>query len=256
MWPRLLAVCAYLRDHPRPGRYLRELEIEGVDTKFVEAHQGLLWDLLGEALPPEAVDPAVVARAQRGFERRFGLRHEAPAIRLRVLDPRLAVGDFRDLAVPLSELAAWQAPVRRVYVTENKLNGLAFPDVPGAIVLFGLGYGVRALSGLPWLADAALAYWGDLDTHGFAMLAALRAAWPQTRSLLMDEATLQAHRAFWGEEPGQRWMQELAGLTAGEQAVFDGLRADRWGPRVRLEQERVPLSWLRGRLAETGEQAP
>ena len=143
--------------------------------------------------------------------------------------------------MPLPAFAAWGGPgVRRVYVTENKLNGLAFPDVPGAIVVFGLGYGVAALAAVPWLSGRELWYWGDLDTHGFGILAELRAIHPHARSFLMDEATLLAHREAWGQEPeARRCVRELAGLTAAERAVYEGLRDDAWGPRVRLEQERV-----------------
>jgi hypothetical protein len=45
-WERILAVLAWFRDHPRPGLYLRQLEIPDVDTKFIEARRGLLSDLL------------------------------------------------------------------------------------------------------------------------------------------------------------------------------------------------------------------
>jgi len=44
-------------------------------------------------------------------------------------------------------------------------------------------------------------YWGDLDTHGFAILNQLRAWLPQTRSFLMDRQTLVEHRDRWGREP-------------------------------------------------------
>jgi hypothetical protein len=37
-------------------------------------------------------------------------------------------------------------------------------------------------------------YWGDLDTHGFAILHSLRAWLPQTQSFLMDRQTLAEHR--------------------------------------------------------------
>jgi hypothetical protein len=36
-----------------------------------------------------------------------------------------------------------------VLVTENEINGLAFPDVTGGIVIFGLGYGLDRLSEIP-----------------------------------------------------------------------------------------------------------
>lgn len=52
----------------------------------------------------------------------------------------------------------------------------------------------------PWLTDADVAYRGDLDTHGSAILDRLRAWLPQTRSVLMDRETLFAHRDHWVAE--------------------------------------------------------
>jgi hypothetical protein len=86
-------------------------------------------------------------------------------------------------------------------------------------------------------------YWGDIDTHGFAILDQLRAHVPSARSLLMDRATLDAHRALWGSEPRPE-TRELRRLTNEESALYDDLRLDRLGSRVRLEQERVGFGWL------------
>jgi len=35
-WPRLLAVVCWLREHPRPAIYLRQVDVPGVDSKFIE----------------------------------------------------------------------------------------------------------------------------------------------------------------------------------------------------------------------------
>jgi len=40
----------------------------------------------------------------------------------------------------------------------------------------------------------AVRYWGDVDTHGMAILAEVRRALPHVRSALMDLETLQDHR--------------------------------------------------------------
>lgn len=242
-WDRLLAVCGFFRQHPRPMRYLRELDIPGVDTKFVEQHLGLLSELLTRVLPVEAVDAAVVGLAHHGFERRFGLSYDEPQVRFRLLDG--AIAGFTDMQVTLSEFAAWSPTVETVFITENKINGLSFPAVPGALVIFGLGYGVRALATVPWLREKALWYWGDIDTHGFAMLSQLRGYFPHARSLLMDRQTLLAHQALWGREPAEkRHLGELPHLDEAERSLLAELREDRLGERVRLEQERIPFSAL------------
>lgn len=89
------------------------------------------------------------------------------------------------------------------------------------------------------MAGAECVYWGDLDTHGFAILSRLRACLPNVVSALMDEATLLKNRSLWGDEEKQVSAPELPFLTAEEQTVYRGLKQHRWGLNVRLEQERI-----------------
>ncbi len=243
-WDRVLAVVECLRAQPRPGLYLRQLDIPGVDTKFVEARRGLLIELLDLALEPGAVD----LTAGRHFEARYGLLHKEPLVRFRILDPRHRIGGLCDVTTPASELARIQLGVTRVFITENEINGLAFPDVPDAAVVFGLGYDVDRLRGVTWLHGKDLIYWGDIDTHGFAILDRLRGAFPHTRSLLMDRETLNAHRASWVEETA-RHSGPLSRLTTAEHAFFEDLASDRLGERVRLEQERIGFRWAEQAIA-------
>lgn len=44
-WPRLLDVVAWVEAHPRPGIHLRQVDIPGVHSKFIEAHCGVLMEL-------------------------------------------------------------------------------------------------------------------------------------------------------------------------------------------------------------------
>ncbi|WP_217424091.1 DUF3322 domain-containing protein [Magnetospirillum sp. UT-4] len=240
-WPRVLAVLAWFRSHPRPGLYLRQLDIPGVDTKFIEGHKGLLSDLLSLTLPPEAMDATAVGA--KGFEQRFGLLSKPPMVRFRILDPALALGGLTDLTVPAAELAATAPPGRRVFITENEVNGLSFPSMPDAIVIFGLGHGIGMLDEFAWLHARQIHYWSDIDTHGFAMLSRLRASFPHAQSFLMDRRTLLAHRPLWGREEVQH-AGRMDHLTDDERALLDDLRADRLGERVRLEQERIGFRYL------------
>jgi hypothetical protein len=67
----------------------------------------------------------------------------------------------------------------------------------------------------------------------------------------MDRATLDAHRALWVKEPAEKhYTGDTSRLTAEERALFDDLRADRFGERVRLEQERIGYTWLEAALRE------
>jgi hypothetical protein len=75
----------------------------------------------------------------------------------------------------------WCYPSQRVFITENETNFLAFPEVADAIVVFGAGYGWEALARASWLHRCQLHYWGDIDTHGFAILDQLRGYFPARR---------------------------------------------------------------------------
>ncbi|WP_299729340.1 DUF3322 domain-containing protein [uncultured Endozoicomonas sp.] len=239
-WPRLLKVCHYFRLNPTPDRYIRQLDIKGVDSKFIENNKGILSELLSQILEPEDFDGTITGLAENGFERRFGLKYDEPLIRYRLLDSTEPV---TDITVPLSQFI--DTGVSTVFITENKVNGLAFPPVADAMVIFGLGYGIRSLSSIHWLKQKNMIYWGDIDTHGFAILSRLRQHFPETRALLMDQSTLLQHQHLCVEEPeDKRFLGELAHLTSDEQQLFAELKSNLHGKNLRLEQERIGFGWL------------
>jgi hypothetical protein len=248
-WERLLAVVAWLQAHPRPGVYLRQVDVPGVDSKFIEAHRGVLAELLDLALPPEVVETHATGVAQ--FTRRFGFLDKPVRIRFRLLDPALpslpGCEYLPDITLDAASFAALVLPVQRVFITENETNFLAFPPAADAITVFGAGYGWEALARAEWLHRCQLHYWGDIDTHGFAILDQLRGCFPGAVSFLMDRETLLAHRQHWGEEPDPA-RHDLSRLTTEEAAVYDDLRFDRHQPRLRLEQERVGFGRVKERL--------
>jgi len=243
-WDRILAVLSWFRRHPRSALYLRQLDIPGVDTKFIEARKSLLAELLDLTLPPDVID----ATPGRSFEARYGLRSKPPLVRFRLLDARHRIGGLSDVATPIAEFDTLALGVRRIFITENEINGLAFPDLPDSAVIFGLGYGIDGLAGIAWLKEKSIHYWGDIDTHGFAILDRLRASCPDARSILMDRDTLLEHRALWVTDTA-RHPGALTRLTPEEQDLFEELAADTHGDRVRLEQERLGFGWVERALA-------
>jgi hypothetical protein len=254
-WDRLLNVADWVRMHPRPGVYLRQVDIPGVHSKFIEAHRGVLIQWLDSVLPPEAVD--TTASGVSGFARRYGFRDKPQRIRLRVLDPMRALlpglGQA-DITLDADSFARLAPRVSRVFITENEVNYLAFPQVPDSLLIFGAGYGFEVLAQAAWLMRCQVFYWGDIDTHGFAILDQLRTSLPHVRSLLMDRATLLAFEAQWGVEDKQT-LRNLTHLNAEECALYDELRDNRLSPNLRLEQERIGFGWLEASLAglETGD---
>jgi hypothetical protein len=165
-----------------------------------------------------------------------------------LLDSRLTIGGLSDLTVTAEEFSTLGLPVQRIFVTENDINGLAFPQVEGGMVIFGRGYGFEALAQAAWLRDKEIHYWGDIDSHGFAILSQFRRYFPQTRSLLMDEATLLIHREHWVTESSPS-KADLSHLACEESVLYDAQRDNRFGVNVRLKQEYVDFSLLQARLA-------
>ena len=253
-WNLLLGVVGWLRDHPRPGIYLRQMDVPGVHSKFVEARRGVIGELLDRALPPESIE-ASAAAGVAGFARRYGFRDKPERVRFRILDPAHALlpgtrnrrVDAQDWTLDAATFATLDIGVSRVFVTENEVNFLAFPSIEGAMVVFGAGYGFDSLRRARWLSRCRLFYWGDIDTHGFAILDELRGHFSRVESFLMDRATLLEFESLWGTEhaPLDR---DLPRLTDEERALYDDLRYNRIGSNLRLEQERIGFGWVRSRL--------
>lgn len=237
-WDGFLLVLQWFVRRPRSGLYRRQLEIEGVDTKFIETHRQVLGDLLELVLPADALE------LSPSFDRRFGLREKPALVRFRILDESQHLHGLSDLSVPATELAKLELAVDDVIVTENEVNGLALLPRPRTLVVFGQGYALEKLGEIPWFASRRLFYWGDIDTHGFVMLDRFRGHFPAAQSLLMDRSTFLAHRPMWVTE-GTPSTESLTRLTEPENALRRELLRGTWGERLRLEQERIGFRWVR-----------
>jgi len=243
IWDRLLRVCHYFVESPQPHLYIRELEIEGVDSKFIEQYKRVLDKLLESVLEPKFYNGEITKLAHYGFEKKYGLKYDLPTIRFRILDEQHYICGLDDVSLPLNLFKNLDLGCENVYITENKINGLSFPKQKDSIVIFGLGYGIELLKEVAWLRDKNIYYWGDIDTHGFAILSQIRGYFSQTQSILMDEQTLMRfkHLAVVESKP---FKGELLNLTEEEQKVFEGLKSDVYGEALRIEQERISLSIL------------
>ncbi len=243
-WPHLIAVVQWLVEHPRPGIYLRQVDVAGVHSKFIEAHRAVLSELLDLMLPAQAVAPDWTGVS--AFAARYGFADKPTRVRLRVLDEQVRwfpCAAQPDITLDAGSFASLALPIQRVFITENETNFLAFPAARDAIVIFGAGYGWDALATADWLKRCAIHYWGDIDTHGFAILDQLRSRFDHVSSLLMDRTTLDAHEVHWGEECEQV-LSDLSRLSPDERALFDDLRDNRIRKNLRLEQERIGFHWL------------
>ncbi|MHA3723927.1 Wadjet anti-phage system protein JetD domain-containing protein [Leucobacter sp. HY1910] len=240
-WPAILRARDWLDWHRGSGKYLREVDAAGVDTKLIERHRSLLAELL--AVPASAA----------GFTTALGLAAKPSFVRLR-FDPDL-LGLPRELteaSLRLDELSRVRAQVTRALIVENEVSYLSAPVPAGGVVLWGKGYDAATPASLAWLEPAAergdVLYWGDLDTHGFAILNRVRGRLPGVRSVLMDRETLLAHEARWGSETTPANVS-LPHLTEAERELYEDLVTDRYAPALRLEQERIDWPWALARLA-------
>ena len=152
-WPRLLAIVAWSIDNPRPNIYLRQVDLPGLHTKFIEAHRGVLAELLDLALPSEVINKT--KSGSRQFAARYGFLDKPVLIRFRVLDPKIIWGLSPlcpDIALDAESFSQLRISAKRVFIIENEINFLAFPHVSGSIAVFGAGYGWEALARCCWLA--------------------------------------------------------------------------------------------------------
>lgn len=242
---RLVNTIAYIEQRPAANLYPRQLPVSGLDSKWLEKRQGLLADLVGAVRGESSNDS--------DFYQRCGLKKPPQLIRLRILDSSLRkrLGGLEDLSAPWQQLAKLDLPADTVFIVENLHTGLAFEDLPGSVVIMQLGYGVDVLSHLPWVVRSPCIYWGDLDTHGFAILNRARSHLPTLTSLLMDEATLHNHQALWVTEKEPHPAATLPLLTPAEQTVYQAIKRNVWGQHIRLEQERIgwDIAWKTVRQA-------
>ena len=223
---RLVDVLVWLRENPASGRLIRELPIRGIHTKWIESRRGLV-----EALHRAGTGAAAL-----------GLREPSPLVRIRVLDPSLSFRGLTDVSAPVDDLAAIPFPPQRVFVFENLATVLAMPSVRGAVAVHGGGHRVDLIARLPWAQTVT--YWGDLDSHGFAILNRLRSRGVDATSALMEMDTLFDHRDLWGIDADPNiGVFEL--LTPAERATLQSLSAE---GNIRLEQERIPWSYALAQL--------
>jgi hypothetical protein len=250
-WTLLLDVVEWIQQHPQPRCYLRQVDLPGIHTKFIETHKAVLIQLLDRVLPPGRIIQEY--RGINGFTSRYGFIDKPVRIRFRVLDKNIDFPpgtEHSDVTLDSGSFARLNIPVQRVFITENEINFLAFPPTREAIVIFGEGYGWDALAQAHWLERRSLYYWGDIDTNGFAILDQLRKKFSGVKSFLMDKETLMQHQKSWATEQKQK-THGLPTLTETERKLYDDLRDNRIREKLRLEQELIGFNWLQKALAES-----
>lgn len=234
LWVDLLKVVAYFAKNPSPNLYIRELPIE-VHTKFIERNKSIIRELLDVIIAP------YVCEEEKDFEKRFNLKYSEPIVRMRILDDDVASSCFsgvNDISIPVSRFCDLSIPVSKVFVVENLVNFLTFPQIPNSIVVWGKGYAVSAIKDSLMLKTSVLYYWGDLDAQGFEILSQFRGYFPQTQSFLMDKYTFDTY--FEGDSGTPSNVSIELNLTDAENALYEYIKND----NLRLEQEKIPQTFV------------
>jgi len=210
------------------GRPLRALALAGNDSKFFEHHAALLTALLDARFDGEVSLQGLTAFLDASPEGEHW-----------VLVAPLAEGmlSFRRQRVTTAELHAAALPAQRILLVENErcLHQLPMP-APDTIAVLGCGLNLAWLSA-PWLQERNVAYWGDLDTWGLAMLSSARAYIPKVQALLMHRSFFNAYRQFAVCEPVHAPNETPPNLLSDEADLYNYLRTLEKG---RLEQEFIP----------------
>jgi hypothetical protein len=250
-WVQLLSIVSWMKVNPKPNIYMRQIDLPGIHTKFVENHQSILSALLDISLDAHYIDDGAPAGR---FEQRYGFKTKPTMVRFRILDPDLRLWEAYDCDNALEQrtFSTWKCDARNIYITENEINYLAFPSLTSSIVIFGKGIGIhKLLEDSPWLQHKKVFYWGDIDTHGFSILNQARRALPSIQSLLMDIETMNNHMHMLVEEPTALANPTFHHLTKEELELCQSLKGLSIFNNARLEQERIAWRFATERIMKT-----
>ncbi len=124
-WEPVLAFLDWRAAHPRPLVYLRQVDLPGVHTKFLEARRGLLTTLLDQVLEPGSFDAAQTGAGR--FAERYSFLPKPRFVRFRHLDPGHSGPPGPELAARrLGPMGVRPAPYFH-YGERNQLPGLLRP---------------------------------------------------------------------------------------------------------------------------------
>ena len=214
------------------GKPLRALSVAGTDSKFFERNRQLVTLMLDILFDGQA--------SEAGLETFLGAEDEGHHWLL-IADLDGSLLPFSQMRVRAHELQRTPLPGQRLILVENERSLHQLPSAPDTIAVLGSGLNLSWLQA-SWLANKAVAYWGDLDTWGLTMLGRAREHLPQLTPLLMDRTTFERladESAV--EEPQAASVVVPPGLTESEAGLYHLLRRS---DRGRLEQEFLPVNMV------------
>ncbi|MBQ0745081.1 MAG: hypothetical protein KBT82_04550 [Marinobacter sp.] len=220
------------------GRPLRALSMAGIDSKFFERNRQLIIQMLDILFDGQA--------SEQGLEAFLGAEDEGNHWLL-VADLDGSLLPFSQLRVRAQELRYKALPGTAVLIVENERCLHQLPDLENTTAILGAGLNLTWMQAA-WLKEKRVAYWGDIDTWGLAMLARARQYLADVQPLLMNQKTFEAFsdgRAI--PEPQRSEQIPETGLTSAEMQLFNHILNL---PRGRLEQEFLPQTAVYGAVLD------
>ncbi|MGD9211834.1 MAG: DUF2220 family protein [Desulfobacteraceae bacterium] len=210
------------------GIPLRALSLANIDSKFFERNRSLMIKLLDIRFNGLV--------SELGLEAFLGAINENDHWLLVVdLDGNLL--PFEQQRVRDRELIQTALPGDRIIIVENERCRYQLPKLAKTIAILGAGLNLSWMIA-PWLSSKAIAYWGDIDTWGLAMLAQARCHQPLLTVLLMTKEIYNRYgnkyAVIESKNAGDVAPKEL---TISEKRLYRQLITENKG---RLEQEFLP----------------
>lgn len=224
---RAAEVALTLKPGSANGAPLRSLSVRGIDSKFLERNRTLVTRMLDVRFDGE---PGEV-----GLETFLDATQEGKHWLLVVdLDGNLL--PFPRIRVRDADLEAHAVTGSAIVIVENEQCVHLLPQLPGTVAVLGAGLNLNWLQGA-WLKDRRIAYWGDIDSWGLAMLGTARRYQPSVTSILMDGATFAEFDSAAVAEEVTYGEQIPDGLSPREGRLYGEIVSR---ARGRLEQEFLP----------------
>lgn len=218
------------------GCYLRALHVIFVDTKFIEKNLRFIESVTAAIIDCSAVEMGLLSWLDCRDKPKDWLL--VKPLCKNAVD---VLGGLPLLRMSSETLLGFELPAKNILVIENEQSCLSLDNIPDTIAVSGGGKNVSWMRA-NWLANKRVAYWGDIDSEGFAILSDVRSKLSTVIQLMMDTETVEAYRDRMVDEP-ESVARDPVALTDCELTLFQMLRNGDYG-RARLEQERLPMDFV------------
>lgn len=242
---KALELVQILEPNCAKGVPLRAFSVAGIDTKFFERNRSFILALLDIRFDGLA--------SELGLEGFLGAWRESDHWLLVLdLDPEGGLLPFTQMRVRTTELLTEFCRVKHCLIVENVKCLHLIPKMKNTIAILGAGLDLLWTKA-EWLKSVRVAYWGDIDTWGLAMLSTVRRNIPHVNNLLMTEEVFESHAEQSAVVEKTIVARELlTHLTESELRLYDKLVSLGIG---RLEQEFIGVDRVREEIIEWEKEA-